>query len=327
LNIVVTGARGFLGRRLIARLLGGQQLSGRAGLESVDRIVAVDQSDADPSIADPRLEQRIGDLSQPSTIESLIDASISSIFHFAAIVSGAAEANFDLGQRINLDATLGLLERCRSVGHVPRFIFTSSVAVFGNLPSGYVVKDDTAAMPATSYGMQKAVGELLVNDYSRKGFIDGRSLRVPTITVRAGKPNAAASSFASGVIREPLTGVATRCPVPLDTMMWLTSPSKAIENLILAQQLSAAEIGYPRTLNLPGLSVSVGEMLRALEQAGGAKARSLVTVEPDEAICSIVASWPSRFEPRRAEKLGFHADTDFSSIVRAYQAEQAQHAG
>ena len=311
-----------MGRRLIARLLDGQQLRGPDGLEHINKIVAFDQSEADPSITDPRIEQRVGNISEPATVESLIDASISSIFHFAAVVSGGAEADFELGQRINLDATLALLERCRTVGHAPRFIFTSSVAVFGNLPAGYVVRDDTAAMPASSYGMQKAVGELLVNDYSRKGFIDGRSLRVPTITVRPGKPNAAASSFASGIIREPLAGVASRCPVPLETMMWLMSPQKAIDNIIHAHQLIATEFGYPRTLNLPGLSVSVGDMLLALEHIGGSRARGLVTVEPDPAISSIVASWPSRFEPHRARLLGFVADADFASIVRAYQAER-----
>jgi nucleoside-diphosphate-sugar epimerase len=326
LNVLVTGARGFLGKRLIARLLQGQKLNGVDGLQSVQNIIAFDQSDPDPSLSDARIEQRVGDLSDADTLDLLISPQIASIFHFAAIVSGAAESDFALGQRINLDATVGLLERCREAGHSPRLVFTSSVAVFGNLASGEVVRDDTAAMPASSYGTQKAIGELLVNDYSRKGFIDGRSLRVPTISVRPGTPNAAASSFASSIIREPLAGVATRCPVPVTTRLWLMSPVKAIDNLIYGHNLPPQALGYPRTINLPGLSVSVEQMLLALSEAGGDKARQLVSLAPDRSIESIIASWPSAFNTRRAQDLGFISDTDFSSIVRQYQAELARSA-
>ena len=198
----------------------------------------------------------------------MIDADTCSVFHLAAVVSGQAEADFDLGMRVNLDATRLLLDTCRAVGHRPRVVFTSSVAVYGGtLPE--VVRDDTAVNPQSSYGAQKAIGELLVSDYSRKGFVDGRVLRLPTISVRPGRPNKAASSFASGIIREPLNGEASVCPVAPDTRVWLLSPRRAIECLVHGHELPAAALGARRAVNLPGISVSAREMVAALERVAG----------------------------------------------------------
>jgi len=237
------------------------------------------------------------------------------------VVSGAAEADFDLGMRVNLDASRHLLERCRALGHVPRVVFTSSVAAFGgSLPA--VIPDDFSPTPMSSYGAQKVIGELLVSDYSRKGYIDGRVLRMPTISVRPGKPNAAASSFASGIIREPLNGEAAAAPVSPETPMWLMSPRLAIENLIHGHEVDAAAVGYPRSISLPGLSVRVREMVDALRAVAGDAVADLVRWEPDEAIKRIVESWPGAFAATRAKALGFKADDSFAAIIRAYQEDE-----
>ncbi len=214
----------------------------------------------------------MGDIAERSVLDRVIDDRTAAIFHLAAIVSGQAEADFDLGMRINLDASRLLLETCRQRGHTPRVVFTSSVAVYGgDLPE--VVQNDTALNPQSSYGAQKAIAELLLNDYTRRGFVDGRVLRLPTISVRPGKPNAAASSFASGIIREPLNGEAAVCPVAGTTRLWLLSPRKAIESLIAGLELDSAALGNQRVLNLPGISVSVDEMVAALREVAGDEAR------------------------------------------------------
>jgi nucleoside-diphosphate-sugar epimerase len=233
------------------------------------------------------------------------------------VVSGAAEADFDLGLRINLDASRLLLDLCRAAGAKPRVVFTSSVAVYGGaLPA--VVTDDTPLCPRSSYGAQKAIAELLLADYTRKGFVEGRILRLPTISVRPGAPNKAASSFASGLIREPLNGARTVCPVGLDLKLWLLSPRRAVDGLIAGAELAGEALGERRALNLPGLSVSVGEMIAALERAGGKSAMDLVRHERDPAVEAIVGSWPAAWDNRRAEALGLRPDPDFDAIVRAY---------
>ncbi|MCA3235346.1 MAG: NAD-dependent epimerase/dehydratase family protein, partial [Cupriavidus sp.] len=249
------------------------------------------------------------------------DRDTGAIFHLAAVVSGAAEADFDLGMRVNLDASRALLETCRQVGHVPRVVFTSSVAVYGGkLPA--VVQDDTALNPQSSYGAQKAIGELLLSDYSRKGFVDGRVLRLPTISVRPGKPNAAASSFASGIIREPLSGVAANCPVHPDTALWLLSPRGAIQALVNGIELDGARFGNRRVVNLPGLSVTAAQMVDALRRVAGDAVADRVTWEREDRIEKIVGTWPAAWDQSRALELGFAGDADFDAVIRAY-AEDA----
>src|SRR5688572_5801486 len=269
------------------------------GAEPISRLLLLDVT-APPSFgSDPRVQAVAGDICDRAVLEQVIDRETTSVFHLAAIVSGMAEADFDLGMRINVDGTRLLLEVCRTAGTRPRVVFTSSVAVFGGgLPD--VVLDTTAVNPQTSYGVQKAIGELLVGDYSRRGFIDGRALRLPTISVRPGRPNAAASSFASGVIREPLNGEEAVCPVGPAARMWLLSPSAVIESLIHAHDLPSAEFGVTRTLNLPGISVTAGEMVAALERVAGPEVASRVRWERDERIAKMVDGWPGAFDAQRA---------------------------
>jgi len=258
-----------------------------------------------------------GDISSPQLMQQLITADIQSIFHLAAIVSGQAEADFDLGMRINLDAARILLETCRSVGHKPKIIFTSSVAVYGGvLPE--LVLDTTALNPQSSYGAQKAICELLLNDYTRKGFVDGRVLRLPTISVRPGAPNKAASSFASGIIREPLNGVPSICPVSPDLRIWLLSPRYAIESLIAGHNLHSSALGLNKSINLPGISVSVGEMIESLRTVAGEEVASRISIEPDSKVEAIVRSWPGAWDDTRARALGLKADADFVSVIKAY---------
>jgi nucleoside-diphosphate-sugar epimerase len=316
-RVLITGGAGFLGRRLAARLVERGTLKETDGRDhAIDEIVLLDIVPAE-GFADARIRTIVGDISDAALLDRAIDRSTASVFHLAAIVSGQAEAEFDLGMRINVDASRSLLEACRACGHQPRVVFTSSVAVYGgDLPA--TVLDATACNPQSSYGTQKAIGELLINDYSRKGFIDGRVLRLPTISVRPGKPNKAASSFASGIIREPLNGEQSACPVAPETRVWLLSPRKAIEGLLLGHELPAQALGSSRVVNLPGVCVTAREMLAALERVAGTEAAKRVRWERDAAIDRIVASWPGAWDARRAEALGFKADTDFDSIVRAY---------
>jgi nucleoside-diphosphate-sugar epimerase len=312
MNILITGGAGFLGQRLARRLLQDGQVAG----EPVRRIVLVDQAAA-PDLGDPRVQAVAADIADPEAMAALVGPEVDLVFHLAAVVSGAAEADFDLGMRVNLDAARALLELCRRQGRTPRVVFTSSVAVYGGaLPP--VVGDDTPLNPRSSYGTQKAIGELLLADYTRKGFVDGRTLRLPTISVRPGAPNKAASSFASGLIREPLNGQPTVCPVGLDLKLWLLSPRRAVDSLVAGAALPAEALGERRALNLPGLSVSVGEMLAALERAGGRAAADLVRHARDPQVEAIVGSWPAAWDNSRAESLGLRPDADFDAIVRAY---------
>jgi D-erythronate 2-dehydrogenase len=312
MDILITGGAGFLGQRLARRLLQDGRIAG----QPVRRIVLVDQAPA-PDLGDARVEAVAADIADPAALGGLLGPEVDLVFHLAAVVSGAAEADFDLGLRVNLDASRALLEQCRRAGRAPRVVFTSSVAVYGGaLPP--VVGDDTPLNPRSSYGTQKAIAELLLADYTRKGFVDGRILRLPTISVRPGAPNKAASSFASGLIREPLNGVETVCPVGLDLKLWLSSPRRAIDSLIAGAALPAEALGERRALNLPGLSVRVGEMIAALERAGGTAAVDLIRHERDPAVEAIVGGWPAAWDNRRAEALGLKPDADFDAIVRAY---------
>jgi len=218
---------------------------------------------------------------------------------------------------VNFDATRQLLEVCRQRGHRPRIVFTSSVAVFGgDLPD--LVQETTALTPQSSYGAEKAMAELLVADYTRKGFVDGRALRLPTVSVRPGRPNAALSSFASSIIREPLNGETVVCPVDRDARVWILSPDRAVECLITGHEIASNALGVNRSVNLPGLSVTVGEMVAALEHIAGPEVARLIRWEPDPHVQRVVASWPGAFETSRAEALGFRGDTDIESVIRAH---------
>ena len=320
MRIVITGGAGFLGTRLARKLLERGSLVDAAGTSRpLRQLVLLDITAA--AVDDPRATAVAGDLADPAVIDRVVTADTDSIFHLAAVVSGQAEAEFDTGMRVNLDATRALLERCRKLSKPPRFVFTSSLAVFGGkLPDP--VPDDAPLTPQTSYGTQKAIGELLVYDMTRKGFIDGRSLRLPTVTVRPGKPNKAASSFASGIIREPLSGIDAVCPVPPQTEIWITSPRQVIDNLIVGHDVAAAKFpGDTRSVNVPGLRISVAAMVDALRRVAGDPVAARVEWRVDPAIDRIVRTWPPNFAPRLGPALGMAADTNFEDIVRAYMAD------
>ncbi|WP_454828303.1 D-erythronate dehydrogenase [Paraburkholderia xenovorans] len=321
MKVLITGGAGFLGQRLARELLARGSLKDTQGTpQAITELVLLDVVKANDS-GDSRVRAEVGDIAERSVLERVIDDRTSAIFHLAAIVSGQAEADFDLGMRINLDASRLLLETCRQRGHRPRVLFTSSVAVYGGaLPD--VVQDDTALNPQSSYGAQKAIAELLLNDYARRGFVDGRVLRLPTISVRPGKPNAAASSFASGIIREPLNGEAAVCPVAGSTRLWLLSPRKAIESLIAGLELDSAALGNQRVLNLPGISVSVDEMVAALREVAGEAAVGRIVWEPDARVEKIVGSWPGRWDTSRAEALGLSGERSFADVIRSYVADE-----
>jgi D-erythronate 2-dehydrogenase len=317
MNIVVTGGAGFLGRRLAEALLARGTLSGPTGAqETIETLTLVDVADRTP-LPDPRVRHITGDIADRTFLDGIIDADTIAIFHLAAVVSGMAEAEFDVGMRVNVDATRVMLDVCRARGHRPRFVFTSSVAVYGGaLPDP--VPESMELNPQTSYGTQKAIAELLINDYTRKGFIDGRSLRLPTISVRPGKPNAAASSFASGIIREPLNGVEAICPVGPDTRLWLLSPRTVIECLIKAHEIEGTAFGSNRAVNLPGITVTVGEMAAALERVAGPEVAARIRWQRDARLEKMVLGWPGALETARARGLGFPFDDDFESAIREY---------
>ncbi len=322
MKVLVTGAAGFLGRRLIRALLARGELTGAAGKPL--RIERIDAFDVVPleGIDDPRVQPLTGDITDKAQIERLIDGDTHTVFHLAAIVSGQAEQEFDLGMRINFDATRALLERIRALGTQARFVMTSSVAVFGGaLPA--TVEDTQVWAPQSSYGTQKALSDLLLADYSRRGFVDGRSLRMPTVVVRPGKPNRAASSFASGIIREPINGIDAVCPVAPETILWLMSPDRAVANLVHGHELPKEKLTQGRVINMPGLSVSVEQMLASLRRIAGDQVANRVRMERDPAVERIVNSWPGNFSADYARSLGFVFDADFDSVVHAFIADNA----
>ena len=325
MKVLITGGAGFLGRRVAAKLLERGTLKDAGDNErAVAQIVLVDVVPAAP-FSDTRVRHVVGDISDPDFLASLVDANTDSIFHLAAIVSGQAEADFELGMRINVDASRRLLDICRGLGRCPKVVFASSVAVYGgDLPA--LVLDTTTVTPQSSYGMQKAVVELFVNDYTRKGFIDGRVLRLPTICVRPGRPNAAASSFASGIIREPLNGETAVCPVNANTRLWLLSPQTAIESLLFGHDIPAEALGSNRIINLRGLSVTVGDMLAALERAAGLEVIRRIRWESNLQIERIVSTWPGVLDATRARALGFPCDESFEAVIRQYIRDELSEA-
>ena len=316
MRIVITGGAGFLGSRLAEALLARGTLTDvRGEARAIDRIVLADIAAA--SVVDSRVQSMQGSLDDPAFVERVVNPETDTVFHLAAVVSGQAEAEFDVGMRVNLDATRALLERCRACTKPPKFVFASSLAVFGGaLPDP--VPDDARVTPQSSYGTQKAIGELLVNDMSRKGFIDGRALRLPTIVVRPGKPNRAASSFASGIIREPLSGVEAICPVAPATRLWLQSPRAVAANFIAGHEAPAEKLPAFRAINVPGIDVTVAEMVAALRSVAGNAVADRVQWQYDPTIDRIVATWPARFDARVGRALGVQADAGFEDVVRAY---------
>lgn len=319
MKVVVTGGAGMIGRRIVAALLGGAELTDRQGRRGpVDRIVALDVVPTDPPLPDdPRLTVVTGPVDDRALLGRIVDAEVDSVFHLAAVVSAAAEEDFDLGMRANLAGTRALLEACRAAGGAPRLVFASSVAAFGgDLPD--IVTDATMPMPATTYGTTKVIGEYLVNDYSRKGYVDGRSIRLPTVVIRPGRPNRAASTWASSILREPLAGREAVCPVRPDSRMWVMSPRRTVAAFLHAHELDAAAWGRWHVLNLPGVTISVEESLAALRRTAGAAAAALVRFQPDPFVQGIVDGWPSRFETPRALGMGFAADRDLDDILQVF---------
>jgi nucleoside-diphosphate-sugar epimerase len=322
MKVVVTGGAGFLGVRLARKLLRRGRLNDREGrAREIDRLVLVDVTEP-PSLDDARVSRVTGDISDRQLLDTVIDASTDSVFHLAAVVSGMAEADFDLGMRINVDATRRLFDACRAHGRRPRVVFTSSVAVFGgDLPER--ISEATALNPQTSYGIEKAIGELLLADYTRRGFIDGRALRLPTISVRPGRPNAAASSFASGIIREPLNGEDAVCPVGPDARLWLASPETAIDSLVAAHELASERLGTCRWIDVAGISVTVGEMVSALERIAGPEVAARVRWQSDARIETMVRGWPGDGDNTRARALGFPVDEGIDAIIQQYVQEHS----
>jgi len=320
MHVVITGGAGFLGQRLARTLLQRGTLCGPSGLqEPITRLTLLDI--AASTISDPRVRHIAGDVADPALLEDVIDADTASVFHLAAVVSGQAEAELEVGLRVNLDASRRLFDRCRQLGQRPRIVFTSSVAVYGGaLAEG--ASEGTALNPQTSYGTQKAMAELLLDDYSRRGLMDGRSLRLPTIVVRPGKPNAAASGFASGIIREPLNGMPSVCPVSPDTVMWVLSPPTVVNGFIHAHDLPAERFGTSRVVNLPGLSVSVRDMVAALERVAGSTVVRRIEWKEDPVIRKIAATWPGALDASRALSLGFPTDRDFDGVVMQYLTDE-----
>jgi D-erythronate 2-dehydrogenase len=323
MKIIITGGSGFLGQRVARELLKRGKVNDANGkAQPIRELVLLDISLPLKGFLHPKVRYAIGDTASPKFIAETFDEDTDGVFHLAAVVSGAAEADFDLGMRVNIDCTRGLLEACRRLPKPPRLLFTSSVAVFG-APLPEVVTDATTPMPQSSYGVQKLIGELLVGDYSRKGFIDGRAVRLPTVSIRPGKPNAAASSFASGILREPLSGVDAICPVEPETELWLISPRLAVECLLHAFELPSEALGAIRSLSLPGITASVREMVASLERVAGLAAAKRIRWEADERIKAIVKTWPARFDTARADNLGFPRDEGgFDRIIGDYVRDE-----
>ncbi|MGV8853267.1 MAG: D-erythronate dehydrogenase [Devosia sp.] len=321
MRILVLGAAGMVGRKLVAALLAAGQVGGRA-------ITALTLADVvEPGAPGGSIPHTLiaADLSAPGTAESLIAERPDLIFHLAAIVSGEAEADFEKGYRINLDGTRLLLEAIRlasgSAPYCPRLVFTSSIAVFGE-PLPAVIGDQQEHTPLTSYGTQKAICELLLADYTRRGFVDGIGIRLPTIAVRPGKPNKAASGFFSGIIREPLAGLEAVLPVPDSVRHWFASPRAAVGFLLHAAGMDSSLLGHQRNLSMPGLAVTVGEEIAALQRVAGAKAVALIQRVPDPVVAEIVAGWPKAFAAERARALGFRGDASFDEIIQIHIADE-----
>jgi nucleoside-diphosphate-sugar epimerase len=322
MHVLVIGAAGMVGRKLVEALVAKGEINGKL----VERLTLVD-------IVEPTAPARFAgkaravatDLSDEGVAAGLIAERPDLIFHLAAIVSGEAEADFEKGYRVNLDGTRALFEAIRLEGqkspYEPKLVFTSSIAVFGE-PLPNIIGDTHHHTPLTSYGTQKAIGELLLADYSRRGFFDGVGIRLPTVVIRPGKPNKAASGFFSNILREPLSGLEAVLPVKESVRHWFASPRAAVRFLMHAAALDTAALGSRRSLTMPGLTATVGEEIEALRRVAGDKAVKLIRNEPDEAIAKMVAGWPQNFDASRAISLGFEAETSFDEIIRAHVEDE-----
>jgi nucleoside-diphosphate-sugar epimerase len=318
MHILIIGAAGMVGRKLAAKLTADAALGGQPITEMTLVDVVTPEG---PNGFTGKVHAKEADLSAPGEAESLIAARPDAIFHLAAIVSGEAELDFEKGYRINLDGTRYLFDAIRLAngvdGYKPRVVFTSSIAVVG-APLPYPIPDDYHTTPLTSYGTQKAICELLLSDYSRRGFFDGIAIRLPTICIRPGTPNKAASGFFSNILREPLVGKEAILPVSDDVRHWHTSPRSAVGFLIHGATIDLDTVGPRRALSMPGLSATVGEQIEALRRVAGDKAVALIRREPDEMIIKMVAGWAPGFEATRAKALGFTAETSFDEIIRVH---------
>jgi nucleoside-diphosphate-sugar epimerase len=322
-KVLITGGAGFVGGLLARKLLADGRLDGR----EIQHLVLADRVEPAPELLrDPRVEALVEPLLDACDV--VARARFDGVFHLASAVSAECEADFDLGLSSNLQTTQSLLAALRAAGNVPRLVFSSSAAVFGADPPLWpvpsLVEDHTLPTPQTSYGTQKLMLEQLIMDYTRKGFLDGRPVRLLTVSVRPGRPNGAASGFLSAIVREPLAGVETLCPVALDTRVALASPARTIAALVTAYEASRAALGGRSALNLPALELTVGEMLDALQAVAGERVRALVRLAPDARIEAIVSSWPGRFHAQRAQRLGLEPDPSFQSIIESYVSEHPQ---
>lgn len=305
------------------RILERGSLTGPSGAaEPIDEVVLFDTPSTAPlPFSDARIKVVRGDISDRNAVTNLIDRPDLSVFHLASVVSGGAELDFDLAMRVNLEGHLHLLEALRALKARPRHVFASSIAVYGGARLPSPVTEATRQIPQTTYGMTKAVGELLVNDYSRKGFIDGRAARLPAVIVRPGAPNKAASSFVSGILREPLNGVDVALPVPLETSMVVAGYRSVVDNLIEIHELDGAKLGDDRTLNLPNRKVSLREMAESLERSSGGRALGKITVSPDPFVEKIVAGWPVGLDATRATALGLTEAGSLETVIGEYIAD------
>jgi nucleoside-diphosphate-sugar epimerase len=314
MHILVVGAAGMIGRKLVARLVREKKLGGKAISKLTLQDVVTPADVRDKSLA---TVIRTGDLSVPGEAAALVADNPAVIFHLAAVVSGEAETDFEKGYRSNLDGTRFLFEAIRARAYLPRVVFTSSGAVYG-APFEGPIREDFHLTPLTSYGTQKAIGELLLADYSRRGFFDGIGLRLPTICVRPGKPNKAASGFFSGIIREPLAGEEAILPVPDTVRHGHASPRAAVGFLVHAATLDTAKLGPRRNLAMPSISVTVAEQIEALKRVAGPKVAARITRKPDALVERIVSGWPQEVEAKRARELGFRAEASFDEIIKAH---------
>jgi nucleoside-diphosphate-sugar epimerase len=313
-RILIVGAAGMIGRKLSERLVLDGALDRRA-------ITHLTLADAVQPRQLPGAETVVADLREPGAADELAAVRPDVVFHLAAVVSGEAEADFDKGYTVNVGGTTALFEAIRRQGYRPRLVFSSSIAVFG-APLPAVIGDDQATTPLSSYGTQKAIGELLLDDYSRRGFLDGAGIRLPTICIRPGAPNRAASGFFSSIIREPLNGEEAVLPVDDTVRNWFASPRAAVGFLVHAAELDSTALGTRRSLTMPGVSATVADEIEALRDVAGDAAVRLIRREPDEAIRRLVSGWPGSFDARRALELGFRAEASFDDIVRVHVEDE-----
>ncbi len=321
MKVVVTGGAGFIGFRLAQKLVQLGAITGPSGeLEKIDEILLFDMVEAgDLEHPDDITITRVaGDISDRETVDKLIDRDDISVFHLASVVSGGGEKDFDLAIRVNLDGALNIFEAARARSGLPRVVFASSIAVFGGPHMPSVVSDAAKQGPQSTYGATKAIGELLVNDYTRKGFFDGRTARLPTVIIRPGKPNAAASSFVSGVFREPLNGIDFTLPVPPETAMQVVGYRAIVDGLVHLHELSGADIGVDRAIMLRGYTVTAQDMIDSLHRVAGDRPLGKITVEPDPFIVGICNTWPLDASYERAGKLGMPCDSGLDEVVRYF---------